>query len=263
MKVLGILFLAATGTALAVRGVLPDLPAPLPAEAAVSPLPAAPEPQAAGDFATLKGSVKIKGEIPKRKRLPTQADPKCAAMHGKDGLYSEDVVADAAGNVQWALVYVKDGLGERKYTPPKEPAIVEQKGCRFEPHVFGVQAGQDVKFRNGDNLMHIVHVTPKNNREFGFSQEKPGEERVKVFANKETIRVFCDVHQWMVAWAVVLDHPLFAVTGPDGKYTLKNLPPGKYTIEVWHEKYKPVTQEIEVKAKETKTAALLELTDLQ
>ena len=65
-----------------------------------------------------------------------------------------------------------------------------------------------------------------------------------MFANKETIRVFCDVHQWMNAWAVVLEHPLYAVTGPDGRFTLKGLPPGKYTFEVWHEKYKPVTQEI-------------------
>ena len=95
-----------------------------------------------------------------------------------------------------------------------------------------------------------------------ISQEKPGEERVKVFANKETIRVFCDVHQWMNAWAVVLEHPLYAVTGPDGRFTLKGLPPGKYTFEVWHEKYKPVAQEIEVQAKESKTLNF-EFTDKQ
>lgn len=229
----------------------------------VSPAdPPAPEPQAAPDAATLKGQVKIKGEIPKRGRIPTQADPKCAAMHGKAPLFSEEVVTDAAGHVQWAFVSVKSGLGEQRFVLPKTPVLVEQKGCRFEPHVFGVMAGQDVKFRNGDSLMHIVHVVPKNNREFGFSQEQPGEERSKVFANKELIRVFCDVHQWMTAWAHVVDHPYFAVTGPDGKFTIKNLPPGKYTIEVWHEKYKAVTKEIEVKAKETKTANF-ELTDKQ
>lgn len=226
------------------------------------PAPATPEPQAAADAATLKGTVKIKGEIPRRGKIPIQGDPKCSAMHAKDPLFADDVVTDASGNVQWAFVTVKEGLGDQKFAPPKTPVIVEQKGCRFEPHVFGVMAGQDVKFRNGDPLMHIVHVVPKNNKEFGFSQETPGEERVKVFANKELVRVFCDVHQWMVSWAHVVDHPFYAVTGPDGKFTMKNLPPGKYTIEVWHEKYKPVTQEIEVKAKETKTAAF-ELTEKQ
>ena len=257
MKVLVLLLLGAAGATLVARAPQPPVlsSAPVPA---VAPAPA---PQAAADLAILKGTVKIKGEIPKRKKIPTQADPKCAAMHAKEPLLTDDFVIDASGNVQWALVYVKEGLGEAKFAPPKEAVVIEQKGCRFEPHVFGIMAGQDVKFRNGDSLMHIVHVVPKNNKEFGFSQEKPGEERVKVFANKETIRVFCDVHQWMNAWAVVLDHPLYAVTGPDGRFTLKGLPPGKYTFEVWHEKYKPVTQEIEIKAKETKTAAF-ELTEL-
>jgi plastocyanin len=210
-------------------------------------------PQAAAETAVIKGTVRIKGELPRRRRLPVEADPKCAAMHGKDPLLSEEIVADAAGNVQWAFVYVKEGLADQKFETPKLPALVEQKGCRFDPHVFGVMAGQEVKFKNGDPLMHIVHVQPKNNREFGFSQAKPGEERLKVFTNKELIRVFCDVHPWMVSWAHVVEHPFFSVTGPDGKYSIKGLPPGKYTLEVWHEKYKPVTQVVELKANDQKT----------
>jgi hypothetical protein len=101
--------------------------------------------------------------------------------------------------------------------------------------------------------MHIVHVIPKSNREFGFSQVRIGEERPKVFTAGETIRLFCDVHPWMVAWIMVLDNPFYAVTAPDGKFKIKDLPPGKYTIEAWHEGYKPVTQEIELKANEART----------
>ncbi|RPH35698.1 MAG: hypothetical protein EHM91_16885, partial [Planctomycetota bacterium] len=212
--------------------------------------------------ATLTGSLKIKGEIPKRRKISSNADPKCAAVHGGDGIFSEEVVADAAGNVQWGFVYVKDGLGELKVTPPKTPVIVEQRGCRFVPHVTGVMIGQDLMFRNQDPLMHIVHVSPRQNKEFGFSQAKVGEERAKQFTAKETIRLFCDVHPWMVAWIVVLDHPFYAVTGADGKYKIKDLPPGKYTIEAWHESYKAVTQELEVKGKEAKTANFV-LTDKQ
>lgn len=229
------------------------LPAPPQAEA--PPVLAAPpgaEPQDSG--ATLSGNVKIKGEIPKRRKISSSSDPKCAATHGGDGIYTDEVVADAAGNVQWGFVYVKEGLPADKLAPPKTPVVVEQKGCRFEPHVFGAMVGQDVLFRNQDPLMHIVHVQPRNNREFGFSQATKGEERAKQFTAKETIRLFCDVHPWMVAWIVVLDHPYYGVTGPDGKYKIKNLPPGKYTVEVWHEAYKAVTQEIEVKGKEARTA---------
>jgi plastocyanin len=209
------------------------------------------EPQAS-DEATITGRVKIKGEIPKRRKIKTGADPKCAAMHPGD-LLTDDFVIDAAGNVQYAFIYVKEGLGDQKFTAPKTPVIVEQKGCRFEPHVMGLMVGQELMFRNMDDLMHIVHVVPRNNREFGFSQAKPGEERPKVFAAKEIIRLFCDVHPWMVAWIHVLDHPFHAVSGPDGKFKLKGLPPGKYTIEAWHDGYKAVTQEVEINAKDSKT----------
>jgi plastocyanin len=208
--------------------------------------------QAADDGATIAGRVRIKGEIPKRRKIPTNADPKCAALHAGD-LLSDDFVIDPAGNVEWALVYVKEGLEEHRFTPPKTPVVVEQKGCHFEPHVMGIMTGQELMFRNQDPLMHIVHVIPKNNREFGFSQAKTGEERAKIFNAKEIIRLFCDVHPWMVAWIVVLDHPLYSATGPDGRYKIKGLPPGKYTLEVWHESYKPVTQQIEVKPKDSKT----------
>ncbi|MBI3855913.1 MAG: carboxypeptidase regulatory-like domain-containing protein [Planctomycetes bacterium] len=235
------------------------LPVPLPQASAPAALPAA-EPQDPG--ATLSGSVKIKGDIPKRRKIATNADPKCAAAHPGDSILGDEVVADAAGNTQWGFVYVKEGLGEQKFDAPKTPVVVEQKGCRFEPHVMGVMTGQELMFRNQDPLMHIVHIQPKNNREFGFSQARQGEERAKVFTAKETIRLFCDVHPWMVAWIVVLDHPFYAVTDAAGKYKIKNLPPGKYTIEVWHETYKPVTQEIEIKAKEAKTANFV-LTDKQ
>lgn len=218
------------------------------------------EPQAA-DEGTLIGRVKIKGEIPKRRKIATNADPKCAAMHPGD-LLTDDYVIDAAGNLQYALIYIKEGLGDQKFTIPKTPVVVEQKGCRFEPHLLGIMVGQELMFRNMDDLMHIVHVVPKSNREFGFSQAKRGEERPKVFAAKEIIRLFCDVHPWMVAWIHVLDHPFYAVTAADGKFRIKGVPPGKYTIEAWHDGYKAVTQEVEIKAKDTKTLNF-ELTERQ
>jgi hypothetical protein len=171
------------------------------------------------------------------------------------GILSDDVVVDPAGNVQYALVFIKSGL-TGPFEVPKQPVIMEQKGCRFEPHVFGIMAGQELLIKNGDQVLHIIHVVPKNNKEWGFSQAKVGDERVKIFDKPEfPIRVFCDVHQWMYAWAGVLEHPFHSTTNLKGAFEIKGVPPGKYVVEVWHEKYKSVEQEVEVKAKETKTVA--------
>lgn len=219
--------------------------------AADNPPPSAPD--SPPPSATIRGTVRITGELPKPRRIRTDSDPKCASMH-RGPLMSDDVVVDRRGNVQWAFVHVTAGLEKKEHEIPKTPVVLTQKGCRFDPHVLGIMAGQELKIRNFDKLMHIVHVRPEDNREWGFSQDRVGDERVKVFDTPERfIRIFCDVHTWMVAWLAVLDHPFYAVTDPRGRFEIKGLPPGTYTVEVWHEKYKPVTQEIEVKARDRKT----------
>jgi len=222
-----------------------------------APAPAAPEPLFQ-DTATVKGVVKVKGAIPKRSKISTSADPKCTA---KDGLLSEEVVADPAGRLQYALVYIKKGLEDKKFDVPKKPVVLEQKSCRFEPHVFGIMVGQELMIRNGDELMHIAHVVPRENKEWGFSQARPGEQRPKIFDKPELpIRVFCDVHPWMQAWAGVLAHPFHSTTDPLGRFEIKGIPAGKYTLEVWHEYYKSFEAEIELKGRETKTLNV-DLTD--
>jgi plastocyanin len=163
-------------------------------------------------------------------------------------------VADPKGNLRWAFVYLKKAP-PGKFEPPKTAVVVDQRLCRFEPRVLGIMVGQDLKIRNNDSLMHISHVVPNSNREWGFSQAKPGDEKIKVFSAREVmIRMGCDVHPWMVAWIGVLDHPFYAVTDALGQFEIKNIPPGTYTLEVWHEKFKSVSEEIEIKPRETKTS---------
>lgn len=206
----------------------------------------------------LTGNVKIKGQVPRRKKIRMDADPKCAALHAEPPL-SEEVVADAEGNVQWAFVYVKKGLEGKKFEAPKTPAVLDQKGCQYHPHVLGVMVGQDIVIRNSDDLLHNIHALPFNNREFNFGQPQKGMEEKKQFTTPEImVKVKCDIHPWMSAWVGVLEHPFHAVTGPDGNFKIEGLPAGKYTIEVWHEKYKSVSQEVEVKAA---TSVNFELTE--
>jgi len=229
---------------------------------ATAEAPAAPKVEAFVPIkgASISGQVKVKGDVKKRKKIKMDADPKCAAMHAEPPLM-EDIVVDANGNVQWAFVYVKKGAEGKKPTDPPAPAVINQTGCHYEPHVLGIVVGQDLIIKNSDDLLHNIHALPFSNKEFNFGQPTKGLEEKKQFTTQEVmVKVKCDVHPWMSAWIGVLDHGFFAVTGADGKYAIPaGLPDGKYTVEVWHEGYKSVSSDVEVKGG-TATADF-ELTD--
>jgi plastocyanin len=198
--------------------------------------------------ASISGQVKVKGDVKKRKKIKMDADPKCSAMHAEPPLM-EDIVVDAEGNVQWAFVYVKKGAEGKKPTDALATAVINQTGCHYEPHVLGIVVGQDLIIKNSDDLLHNIHALPFSNKEFNFGQPTKGLEEKKQFTTQEVmVKVKCDVHPWMGAWIGVLDHGFFAVTGADGKYAIPGgLADGKYTVEVWHEGYKSVNAEVDVK----------------
>ena len=210
--------------------------------------------------ASISGKVTVKGDVKKRKKIKMDADPKCAALHA-DAPLMDDVVVDANGGVQWAFVYVKKGAEGKKPTDAPAPAVINQTGCRYEPHVLGVVVGQDLIIKNSDDLLHNIHALPFTNKEFNFGQPSKGLEEKKQFTAAEVmVKVKCDVHPWMSAWIGVLDHGFFAVTGADGTYAIPGgLPDGSYTVEVWHEGYKSVAAEVAVKGGAATQA--FELTD--
>jgi hypothetical protein len=201
---------------------------------------------------TVSGTIKLKGDAPKSKPIKIRC-PNCAPLY-PDGMPREDLVVDKENRVQWAFVYVKAGLEGKKFDVPKMPVLLDQKGCRYEPHVLGIMAGQDFMIRNSDPHAHCFHAIPFVNKEFLGHHEKAGMETKKQFERPEVmVKIKDDRDVWMGAWVGVLDHPYFAVTGPDGKYEIKGLPAGKYTLEVWQERCALVTQEIEVKEKEARS----------
>jgi plastocyanin len=221
----------------------PVAPAPIkPATAPVAPPPEPPPAQ--GPPGTVRGNVKIAGDIPPRKRARLESDPKCQAMHAGVVMF-DHLVADAAGNVQWAFVQVKSGpIG----TPPPAPTttvLLDQIRCVFTPHMVGVRVGQPVRVRSSDDTLHNVHGLPFLNREFNVGLPVPGE-LVRTFTTPEVFVIKCDVHPWMRACVGVVDHPFWAITNELGSYVIRDLPPGKFTLEVWHEQYRPVTRELVV-----------------
>ena len=131
---------------------------------------------------------------------------------------------------------------------------LDQKGCHYVPHVFGMMAKQKLLIKNTDDTLHNIHAMPTANKEFNIGQPNQGMETTRTFAQPEVMVHFkCDVHPWMSAYVGVLSHPFFGVTGEDGTFSIKGLPAGEYTLEAWHEKYGPQTQTVKVAAGESKT----------
>lgn len=205
----------------------------------------------AGD-GTVSGAVKVIGSQSVATRIDMAADPTCLKMHPAP-VMSEEIVTGKNGALKNAIVYISDGLGNRSFDPPKEPAIFEQKGCTYNPRVLGMRARQTLRLINSDPTTHNIHPVPQNNREWNMSQFPGSPPIEQTFAREEIIPVKCNVHPWMTGYIAVFKHPYFAVTDTNGGFELKDVPPGQYTIQAWHEKYGVLTQKVTVEPNQAKT----------
>jgi plastocyanin len=202
--------------------------------------------------ATLKGSVVFKGTPPAPVKIKTTADPACQMLH-PSGIAGEDYVIGKTGGLKNVFVYVKEGLEGKTFPPEIKPATITQQGCQYTPHVIGVQAGQPLEIVNNDSTLHNVNAQPKNNSGFNFAQPVQGMKNTKKFDKPEIMIPFiCNVHPWMKSFVGVVGHPFFAVSNDAGQFEIKDLPPGTYVLEAWHEKLGTAQQKITVKAGETK-----------
>lgn len=139
------------------------------------------------------------------------------------------------------------------FAVPTEPKTIDQKGCVFLPRIAGAQADQPLRLLNSDPMAHNVHGLPKNSRQWNFSLGVKGAARTMTVDKPEAmIEIKCDIHPWMRAYLGIFDHPYFALSGADGRFTLKDLPPGEYTVEVWHERFGTRAQQVTLGATETK-----------
>jgi len=206
------------------------------------------------------GIVKFKGEPPAREPVKGFLGNAFCKAHGKgEAPLDERWVFGKNGEqpiLQNVLVYVSKGLQGKKFEPPKEPAVLDQVGCVYTPHVVGVMVGQTLEIRNSDETLHNVMCTPRKNKPFNEGMAVKGGKIEKVFTEPEMkVDLRCVLHPWMVAYAHVMDHPYYAVTQADGTFTIQGLPPGEYELTVKHEASRfaaePATAAVKVKAGET------------
>lgn len=219
------------------------------APAATSAAPAAAPAAGSG---TITGKVTFAGTPPAKEQIKMDADAYCKSAHAEP-VYTQDVVVNSNGTLQWVLVYVKEGV-TGSYPPPATAVTLDQRGCQYHPHIFGIQAGQPLKIVNSDGTLHNIHALPKVNAEFNIGQPFQKMETVKKFDKPEfPVRFKCDVHKWMGAYCGVFNHPFYATTNEQGTFEIKGLPPGNYVVEAWQEKYGAQDQNVTVSGSETKT----------
>ncbi len=202
--------------------------------------------------ATITGKVNFDGQAPSRVRIRMDAVPACTETN-KEPVFSEEVVVNDNKTLRDVFVYVKDGLGDRSFPVPSQEVTLDQAGCVYHPHVLGLMAGQKLRIKNSDSTNHNVHPMPAENREWNKSQPPSSADLIEEFPRQEImVPIKCNVHPWMKSYVGVVRHPFFAVTGADGSFELKGLPPGEYTIEVWQEKYGTMEQKVTVGPSESK-----------
>ena len=204
------------------------------------------------DAATITGVVKLEGAAPKMPAIQMSADPYCQSQHpGGAGASDEEVVVGPAGELANVIVYVKNAPAGAALTTP---AVLDQKGCQYHPHVQVLQVGQPLQIKNDDATLHNVHAMPNVNGQFNEGQPVQGMVSTKKFDKVEMVpfRIKCDVHGWMKSFMAVLPHPYHSVSQMNGTFSIGNLPPGTYTLTAWHEKYGTQEQQVTVGAKESK-----------
>lgn len=199
---------------------------------ASAPAPAAVPAAVIGTGASIRGVVSYSGRDTDGP-LPIAGDPFCAAAQG---LTSEAVVGDGAGHLGNVVVHVISGPIGGPHPVPAEPALLDQRGCQYHPHVQAIRAGQPLRIVNSDATLHNIHAQAAANASFNVGQPFAGMELVRTFDRQEVaVPLRCSVHPWMLSWVAVFEHPFFAVSAEDGSFEIAGLPPGTYTLEAWHE----------------------------
>jgi hypothetical protein len=214
------------------------------------------KPVDAATAGTVTGMIKLDGTPQKPRNINMAAEPNCAKEHSTPA-QTEDVVPGDGGTLQNVVVYLKGDFSQYSFPPATTPTSIDQKGCQYHPHVLALMTGAPHQVVNSDQTTHNIHPVPKDNREWNESQPPGATPINQSFARPEVaIPVKCNVHPWMKAYIAVFNNPYYQVTGKDGSFSLKNVPPGTYSVTAWHELYGSSEQSVTIGPSESKSVTI-------
>ncbi|HWP58051.1 MAG TPA: carboxypeptidase regulatory-like domain-containing protein [Candidatus Acidoferrales bacterium] len=202
------------------------------------------ESAAVSDGGSITVTVKYKGTPPTPKKLEVTKDKEVCAKSPK----TDPSLIVSGDNLVNAVVYISDIKKGKKMAPTK--VTLDQKECEYRPHVLAFPAGSTVEILNPDGILHNVHSYSQKNPPFNMAQPKFKKTLTVKIDKPEAVNVKCDVHGWMSGWLFAAENPYFGVTDNSGVVKLTDVPPGNYTVEVWHETLGKQSQKVTVKAKE-------------
>ncbi len=238
-----LLILAAAGCSKA-----PEVSYEPPAESAPAQTAASVDPATAG---RVSGEVVFEGAPPAATPIEMKGNPECSLLHAVE-VPGEDVLV-SGGKLQNVFIYVKQGLEAYVFPASSEPVVIDQKGCLYLPHVSGALVNQPITLLNSDPTLHNIHAYSEASGGWNVGLPFQGMKIERKFSAPEImVKLKCDVHPWMSAYMGIVAHPYFAVTGLEGMFSLKGLPPGSYVIEAWHERFGTRSQSVELAAQEDK-----------
>jgi hypothetical protein len=193
------------------------------------------------DGGTITGTVKWSGPTPKIAAIPINKDPQVCDPQSQKKRDLERLVIGASGGVANTVVFLKGITKGKAMDLPEERQFLNQRTCRYEPHVLLVPANGTLKLKSSDPILHTVHMSGASdyNLPFPFANQT-----VSRTMNREgLVDLRCNAgHVWMNGEMLVVHHPYYAITDDDGNFKLTNVPPGEYEIEAWHEGWKVVGQ---------------------
>ncbi len=196
-----------------------------------------------GAEATLSGRINLAGKLPRPRVLDMSADLACYRVNRRP---RSEWFKGNRGRLANVFVYVKsEVLDAYTFAPPHSPAILEHKGCRYVPHVLGMQLGQQLMIFNRDPTQHNTHPVPKTNREWNQTQAEGSPPITRMFELPETFILFKDnQHPWENARVGIFTNPFFAISDQNGNYRIEGLPAGRYTVVAWHERLGEQSSEV-------------------
>jgi len=197
---------------------------------------------------SIHGRVIFEGNVPAPQKLMVVKDTEICGLEDQ---FDERLIISQNKGILNSVVYLSGVAGGKPLSTLGNEFVLDQTGCRYQPHLLIIPVNTPLQILNDDNILHNFHTFSKKNRPLNLAQPKSQKKMEVTFRRPEIIPVRCDLHGWMSGWIVVVDHPYYTITDVDGNFSLSDIPPGTYTLHCWQEMLGDQTAQVDIEPGKT------------